>query len=187
MRLSTPLARRAVGYNRLSYWRETFALERCYADTQTGEAPDRKPGAAMCVQEIRVQCVLQFTLVHAAGCALHRHTSRVIHRPEVWIFVLFSLLDEQHGEPCCCRRFVCFSSMGAWFVFHRRGRIGAVVIARAALASTLKSPPPQRVCVLSHARYYKSRRRRCERRISCSTVFETLCGPGGPFGRFKPL
>jgi len=31
----------------------------------------------------------------------------VIHRPEVWIFVLFSLLDEQHGEPCCCRRFVC--------------------------------------------------------------------------------
>jgi len=93
--------------HRLSYWRETFALERCYADTQTGEAPDRKPGAAMCVQEIRVQCVLQFTLVHAAGCALHRHTSRVIHRPEVWIFVLFSLLDEQHGEPCCCRRFVC--------------------------------------------------------------------------------
>ena len=37
----------------------------------------------MCVQDIDVQCVLQFTLIHAAGCALHRHTSRVIHRLEV--------------------------------------------------------------------------------------------------------
>lgn len=40
------------------------------------------PEAAMCVQDIDVQCVLQFTLIHAAGCALHRHTSRVIHRLE---------------------------------------------------------------------------------------------------------
>ena len=94
----------------LSYWRETFALERCYADTQTGEAPDRKPGAAMCVQEIRVQCVLQFTLVHAAGCALHRHTSRVIHRPEVWIFC-FSLLDEQHFSRVVVAVWFLFSSM----------------------------------------------------------------------------
>ena len=37
----------------------------------------------MCVQDIDVQCVLQFTLIHAAGCALHRHTSRVIHRLEL--------------------------------------------------------------------------------------------------------
>jgi hypothetical protein len=36
----------------------------------------------MCVQDIDVQCVLQFTLIHAPGCALHRHTSRVIHRLE---------------------------------------------------------------------------------------------------------
>lgn len=36
----------------------------------------------MCVQGIDAQCVLQFTLIHAAGCALHRLTSRVIHRPE---------------------------------------------------------------------------------------------------------
>lgn len=36
----------------------------------------------MCVQDIDVQCVLQFTLLHAAGCALHRHASRVIHRSE---------------------------------------------------------------------------------------------------------
>ncbi len=38
----------------------------------------------MCVQDIDVQCVLQFTLIHAAGCALHRHTSRVIHRLELY-------------------------------------------------------------------------------------------------------
>ena len=37
----------------------------------------------MCVQDVDVQCVLQFTLIHAAGCALHRHASRVIHRSEV--------------------------------------------------------------------------------------------------------
>ena len=42
------------------------------------------PEAAICVQDIDVQCVLQFTLLHAAGCALHRHTSRVIHRLELY-------------------------------------------------------------------------------------------------------
>ena len=42
------------------------------------------PEAAICVQDIDVQCVLQFTLLNAAGCALHRHTSRVIHRLELY-------------------------------------------------------------------------------------------------------
>ena len=46
--------------------------------------PPEWPEAAMCVQDVDVQCVLQFTLVHAAGCALHRHTSRVIHRSELY-------------------------------------------------------------------------------------------------------
>lgn len=42
----------------------------------------------MCVQGVDVQCVLQFTLIHAAGCALHRRTSRVIHRIELYsVFV----------------------------------------------------------------------------------------------------
>jgi hypothetical protein len=41
------------------------------------------PEAAICVQDIDVQCVLQFTLINAAGCALHRHTSQVIHRLEL--------------------------------------------------------------------------------------------------------
>ena len=36
----------------------------------------------MCVRDVDVQCVLQFTLINAAGCALHRRTSRVIHRLE---------------------------------------------------------------------------------------------------------
>ena len=46
--------------------------------------PGIVPGAAICVQDIDVQCVLQFTLIHAASCALHRHTSRVIHRLELF-------------------------------------------------------------------------------------------------------
>ena len=50
-------------------------------DPETGVAPG-ETGAAICVQNVDVQCVLQFTLIHAAGCVLHRHTSRVIHRLE---------------------------------------------------------------------------------------------------------
>ena len=49
------------------------------------------PEAAICVQDIDVQCVLQFTLIHAAGCALHRHTSRVIHRVELSIVILLRI------------------------------------------------------------------------------------------------
>lgn len=52
-------------------------------DPQTGVAPGI-PEAAICVQDVDDQCVLQFTLVHAAGCALHRRESRVIHRWELW-------------------------------------------------------------------------------------------------------
>ena len=55
--------------------------DRRLTDPETGVASGL-PGAAICVQDIDVQCVLQFTLVNAAGCALHRHTSRVIHRLE---------------------------------------------------------------------------------------------------------
>ena len=40
----------------------------------------------MCVQGVDVQCVLQFTLSNAFGCALHRRTSRVIHRLELFCF-----------------------------------------------------------------------------------------------------
>jgi hypothetical protein len=51
------------------------------------------PEAAICVQDIDVQCVLQFTLILAAGCALHRHTSRVIHRLELYT----SFVDPSKG------------------------------------------------------------------------------------------
>ena len=59
--------------------------------------PRERPGAAMCVQGIDVQCVLQFTLVNAAGCALHRCTSQVIHRSELYF------LDSRPpaGPPGC--------------------------------------------------------------------------------------
>lgn len=50
---------------------------------------DPRPGvatelsvAAICVQDVDVQGILQFTLIHTVGCALHRRTSRVIHRLE---------------------------------------------------------------------------------------------------------
>ena len=51
--------------------------------------PKDGPLAAICVQSVDVQCVLQFTLVHAAGCVLHRRTSRVIHRLKLCSVVLF--------------------------------------------------------------------------------------------------
>lgn len=52
-----------------------------FTDPETG-VTSGLPEVAICVQDFDVQCVLQFTLVNAAGCALHRHTSRVIHRIE---------------------------------------------------------------------------------------------------------
>lgn len=52
----------------------------------------------MCVQDVDVQCVLQFTLIHAAGCALHRRVSRVIHRIELYLHpVRRADSDEQAG------------------------------------------------------------------------------------------
>lgn len=48
--------------------------------------PKDGPLAAICVQSVDVQCVLQFTLIHAAGCVLHRRTSRVIHRLKLFLF-----------------------------------------------------------------------------------------------------
>ena len=64
-------------------------------DPETGVASGL-PEAAICVQDFDVQCVLQFTLINAAGCALHRHTSRVIHRLE-WSLVLFSRESGRHS------------------------------------------------------------------------------------------
>ena len=56
--------------------------------------PRELPEAAMCVQDVDVQCVLQFTLSNAASCALHRLASRVIHRSEVFQFAFYGALSE---------------------------------------------------------------------------------------------
>lgn len=62
---------------------------RFSTDPETGVASGW-PEAAICVQDLDVQCVLQFTLINAAGCALHRRTNRVIHRQECFSFCRFS-------------------------------------------------------------------------------------------------
>lgn len=46
--------------------------------------PQENSVAAMCVQDVDVQSSMQFTLIHTVGCALHRHTSRVIHRSKLY-------------------------------------------------------------------------------------------------------
>ena len=35
---------------------------------------------AICIQEVDVHKISQFTLINASSCARHRHTSQVIHR-----------------------------------------------------------------------------------------------------------
>ena len=67
---------------RRSVREQDASRDRRSTDPETGVASGL-PEAAICVQDIDVQCVLQFTLVNAAGCALHRPTSRVIHRLEL--------------------------------------------------------------------------------------------------------
>ena len=47
------------------------------------------PETAICVQVIAAQYILQFAIVIALCCALHRSASRVIHRSEYF----FSLIN----------------------------------------------------------------------------------------------
>lgn len=61
----------------------------CITDPQTDVARAAKARAAMCVRNVDDQGVLQFTLILAAGCVLHRRTSRVIHRQELFQFLIF--------------------------------------------------------------------------------------------------
>jgi hypothetical protein len=55
--------------------------------------PRLETSAAMCVRDVDDQGVLQFTLLHAVCCALHRRTSRVIHRLELYFI---SRIQEFH-------------------------------------------------------------------------------------------
>jgi hypothetical protein len=61
--------------------------------------PKDGPLAAICVQSVDVQCVLQFTLIHAAGCVLHRRTSRVIHRLKLFSFFGFRFSSSGRVAP----------------------------------------------------------------------------------------
>ena len=64
--------------------------------------PKDGPLAAICVQSVDVQCVLQFTLIHAAGCVLHRRTSRVIHRLKLFfVFAFFLTGTGSHRAEAC--------------------------------------------------------------------------------------
>ena len=65
-------------------------------DPQTDVARAAKARAAMCVRSVDDHGVLQFTLILAAGCVLHRRTSRVIHRQE--LFLVFSFISSPDGE-----------------------------------------------------------------------------------------
>ena len=69
-------------------------------DPQTDVARAARARAAMCVRSVDDQGVLQFTLILAAGCVLHRRTSRVIHRQELSFF----------GNTFACCLFLCRSS-----------------------------------------------------------------------------
>lgn len=63
------------------------------------------PETAICVQDIAAQYILQFAIVIALCCALHRSASRVIHRSE-W-FNKFSFWT-----------FQCISNLLCLFYFH---------------------------------------------------------------------
>lgn len=52
-----------------------------FVDPQANVVPGI-PETAICVQVIAAQYILQFTIVIALCCALHRFASRVIHRSE---------------------------------------------------------------------------------------------------------
>ena len=75
----------SLGGTRRDIRRETATPARqaerdwVFPDPETDVAPGL-PEAAIRVQNIDAQCVLQFTLLLAASCVLHRRSSRVIHR-----------------------------------------------------------------------------------------------------------
>ena len=59
--------------------------DQCKADPRTDVTIGR-PIVAICVQEFDARGVVQFTLINTVSCALHRHTSRVIHHPKLYFY-----------------------------------------------------------------------------------------------------
>jgi len=85
----------------------------------------------MCVRNVDVQCVLQFTLLLAVGCVLHRPTSRVIHRSELSFFAKSTWNETLHGirESRPTRAVGCLANLGFPFFYKKRGgdlRLGSL-------------------------------------------------------------
>ena len=76
-------------------WTMTVSLLLIIVDPQANVAPGI-PEAAICGQVIAAQYILQFAIVIALCCALHRFASRVIHRSE-W-FSIFIVWPENKFE-----------------------------------------------------------------------------------------
>lgn len=103
------------------------------ADPRTDVAPGI-PEAAICVQDVDVQCVLQFTLIHAAGCALHRRTSRVIHRLELYFRFRLAARPRNDGPGQPGRLGTDGSAL----------RLGILFTVRVCVAGTCGTPPARR-------------------------------------------
>ena len=74
---------RESAHRRLPVRRDDLASLSAETTLRRTRPGPRGARAAMCVQNADDHCVLQFTLIIAAGCVLHRRTSRVIHRQEL--------------------------------------------------------------------------------------------------------
>ena len=103
--------------------------------------PRDGPEAAICVQGVDVQCVLQFTLIHAVGCALHRRTSRVIHRSKLFSTTFFLVSEEdkkfRKSKTCEMKKekqpedVWRAAAVVRWLLFEPRGRLTAELSPRA--------------------------------------------------------
>ena len=81
----------------LLYWQSIPIVQQfrcCFAgdvfDPQTNVASGM-PKAAVCVQDFAAQFILQFAIINALCCALHRSASRVIHRLEFVFHLAYQL------------------------------------------------------------------------------------------------
>jgi len=84
--------RNTVAIPRLHY---ANAIFRYVTTLRRMRSEPRGARTAKCVQNANDQCVLQFTLLLAAGCVLHRRMSRAIHHRELW-FKVFEGLNQSY-------------------------------------------------------------------------------------------
>jgi len=82
----------------------------------------------MCVRNVDVQCVLQFTLLLAVGCVLHRPTSRVIHRSEL----SFCLRQLGNETLLTLKGFWLFGFLVFPYSLQKRGRVDPIQLTRTA-------------------------------------------------------